>query len=110
MTRSLMTFQARASKGVSGRARATKDVDVRARVTEMEKAEAAAVLEEMGMSLSQAIRLFLKAVVEQKAIPFEIRAPNANTVAAMEEGRSGKLKGYASVEDMMADLGDDEDA
>ena len=45
------------------------------------------VCEEMGLSTSQAIKLFAKAVINYGGIPFELKAktPNALTVAAIEE-------------------------
>ena len=35
--------------------------------------------------------------------------PNAETVAAIEEGRAGKVKRFSSVEALMADLNDGKD-
>lgn len=55
------------------------------RVDEKIKAEAAETLEAMGLSLSDAVRVFLTRVVAEKRIPFEIKVPNAETRAAMEE-------------------------
>ncbi|MBQ0215738.1 type II toxin-antitoxin system RelB/DinJ family antitoxin [Alcaligenes faecalis] len=50
---------------------AVSDV-VRARISSEVKAEAAAVLAEMGLSLSDAIRIFLMKIANEKSIPFEM--------------------------------------
>jgi DNA-damage-inducible protein J len=43
-------------------------------------------------------------VAKDKALPFEPLAPNAETIRAMREARRGKLKRFAKVEDLMAEL------
>ncbi|RDE07616.1 type II toxin-antitoxin system RelB/DinJ family antitoxin [Pelagibacterium lacus] len=60
---------------------------VRARIDEEVKDQASAVLEEMGLTISDVLRMTLIRVARDKAIPFEIKIPNAETRAAMEEGR-----------------------
>ena len=59
------------------------DAVVRARIDGRVKEEAAAVLAEMGLSVSDAIRMMLVRVAAEKAMPFEVRVPNAKTAAAM---------------------------
>ena len=59
------------------------DAVVRARIDGQVKEEAAAVLAEMGLSVSDAIRMMLVRVAAEKAMPFEVRVPNAKTAAAM---------------------------
>ncbi len=82
---------------------------VRARIDTRLKKEATAVLSEMGLSVSDAIRLMLVRVVSDKALPFDVRIPNAETQAAMRDIQQGKVKRFDSVEALMADLNDDED-
>ena len=60
---------------------------VRARVNEDVKDEASAVLAEMGLTLSDLVRLTVTRVAKDRALPFEIKIPNAKTRAAIEEGR-----------------------
>lgn len=86
----------------------TTDAVVRARIDGEVKAKAVKVLGEMGLSVSDAIRMLLVRVAAEKALPFEARVPNAETIAAMEEARSGKLRSFATVEEMMADLNADD--
>ena len=58
------------------------------RLDEAIKNEASDTLASMGLTLSEAVRVFLTQVVAQKQIPFEIKAPNALTLAAMAEADS----------------------
>jgi DNA-damage-inducible protein J len=82
---------------------------VRARIDTVLKKEATAVLSAMGLSVSDAIRLMLVRVVSDKALPFDVRLPNAETQAAMRDIQEGKVKSFDSVEALMADLNDDEE-
>jgi len=58
----------------------------------------------MGMSVSDAVRMLLVRVAAEKALPFEVKAPNAATRKGMAELEAGKGKRFASVEALMADL------
>jgi DNA-damage-inducible protein J len=82
------------------------DALVSARIDKQLKEDAVAVLAEMGLSISDGIRLFLIRVVQERALPFPLSAntPNAETRAAMEEARSGALRSFASVAEMNAAL------
>lgn len=81
---------------------------VRARIDESIKEEAAAVLAAMGLTVSDAFRIMLTRVANEKQLPFEPLVPNAKTIAAMKEAREGKLKSFNSVQDLMADLDADD--
>ena len=61
---------------------------VRARIDETLKEEAAAVLAEMGLTVSDVVRMTLTRVAKDKALPFELKVPNAETRAAMDESRA----------------------
>lgn len=82
---------------------------VRARIDTALKNEATAVLSAMGLSVSDAIRLMLVRVVSDKALPFDVRIPNAQTQAAMRDIQQGNVTRFDSVEALMADLNDDEE-
>lgn len=83
---------------------------VQTRIDGAIKAEAAAVLAAMGLTVSDAVRLLLTRVAREHALPFDPLVPNAVTIAAMKEAREGKLASFDSVEALMADLqADDED-
>ena len=80
------------------------DTYVRARIDTKTKKRAASALEAMGLSISDAIRLLMLRVADERRLPFEVKAPNAVTRKAMAELEAGKGKRFASVEALMADL------
>lgn len=80
---------------------------VTTRINENIKLEATEVLATMGLTVSDAVRLLLTKVAKEKALPFEIWQPSAETIAAMEEDLS-KAKSFTSVKDLMADLNADD--
>lgn len=53
------------------------DSIVRSRIDTATKQRAAAALEAMGLTISDAIRLLLLRVAEEKRLPFEVKVPNA---------------------------------
>ena len=55
------------------------------RVDEQIKAQATETLAAMGLSVSDAVRVFLMRVVADKQMPFALKVPNAETRAAMAE-------------------------
>ena len=55
------------------------------RVDDDTKARASAALGAMGLTVSDAVRLFLRRVVAEQAFPLELKVPNAETRAAMAE-------------------------
>ncbi len=63
---------------------ATNETTIRSRIDPVIKRKAERVLKSMGLSMSEAIRLFLHQVVIEKALPLAVKAPNARTVAAMK--------------------------
>ena len=58
---------------------------VHVRVDEQVKAQATETLAAMGLSVSDAVRVFLMRVVAEKQLPFLLKVPNAETRAAMTE-------------------------
>ena len=77
---------------------------VQTRINGNIKAEAAIVLASMGLTVSDAVRIMLTRVAHDKALPFEPLRPNAETIAAMEEARNGKMDSFVTIEDLMSDL------
>ena len=86
----------------------TADTYVRARIDTETEERAAAALEEMGLSISDAIRLLMLRVANERRLPFEVRVPNAATRKAMAELEAGKGKRFRSVEALMSDLHEDD--
>lgn len=56
---------------------------VRVRINEQLKKDATAVLETMGLTMSDAIRIFLKRVVDEKALPFALKMPKHLDISQM---------------------------
>jgi len=80
------------------------DAVVRARVSESTKREASAILEAVGLTTSDLIRMVLIRVVEDKALPFDPVRPNKVTTKAIEAARAGKVKRAKSAKEMMKTL------
>jgi DNA-damage-inducible protein J len=82
----------------------TADTYVRARIDSATKERAADALNAMGLSISDAIRLMLLRVAEERCMPFDIKAPNATTQKAIAQLEGKKGKRFQSVDDLMAEL------
>jgi DNA-damage-inducible protein J len=77
------------------------------RVDDDIKDQATQALNAMGLSMSDAVRLFLRRVVVDQAFPLELKVPNAETQAAMAESRVMMTKRKArfdSADALLADL------
>ena len=77
------------------------------RVDDDLKEQATQALTAMGLSVSDAVRLFLRRVVIDPAFPLELKVPNAETLAAMEESRAMMVQRrarFASADELFADL------
>jgi len=81
---------------------------VHVRIDKRIKTKAAKTLASMGLSVSDAVRVLLTRVAAEKALPFDVKVPNATTVAAMREARAGKVASFRNVSDLMADLNADD--
>ncbi|AGL87402.1 MULTISPECIES: type II toxin-antitoxin system RelB/DinJ family antitoxin [Pseudomonas] len=79
-----------------------KTTDVRCRIDEDLKVSATAVLNACGLSLSEAMRLFLRQVVAVQGLPFEVRVPSEKTARAMAQAREIRRQ-YDSIDDMLRD-------
>lgn len=82
---------------------------VRARIDEHIKEEAATVLAAMGLTVSDAFRIMIIRIAKEKALPFEPLVPNEETIKAMKAARRGKVVTVGSVDNLLANLNDDED-
>jgi DNA-damage-inducible protein J len=80
---------------------------IHVRMDEDDKAKAEDALRAMGFTVSDAVRIFLKRVVADQAIPFEVRVPNAETRAAMAEAaeiiRNRRVR-FAGAQELFDDL------
>lgn len=77
------------------------------RVDEEMKDQATEALATMGLSLSDAVRILLKRVVNDQAFPLELKVPNAQTRAAIRESRAmvkSKTARFCSASALIDDL------
>lgn len=77
------------------------------RVDDDIKEQATLALTAMGLTVSEAVRLFLHRVIVEQAFPLELKVPNAETLAAMQESRammSARRDRFSSADKLFADL------
>jgi DNA-damage-inducible protein J len=85
----------------------TANTVVRARIDERVKKEASAVLAAMGLTVSDAFRLLLTKIAQEKALPFEPLVPNMETIEAMKAARRGDITEVDSVDALLPSLNAD---
>ncbi len=85
----------------------TRSSMLQVRLDDKTKSEASAALEAMGLSVSDAVRLFLRRVVIDQAFPLELKVPNSTTRLAMAEAdkivRNRKAR-FSNADTLMDDL------
>jgi DNA-damage-inducible protein J len=77
------------------------------RVDDEIKTQASETLTAMGLSVSDAVRILLKRVVNDQAFPLELKVPNAQTRAAMTEARAmmkARATRFESADALLDDL------
>lgn len=77
---------------------------VHVRVDEHIKNQATETLASMGLTVSDAVRVFLTRVVTDQQLPFPVQAPNASTRAAMREARTIAKARFGSAGALIHDL------
>jgi DNA-damage-inducible protein J len=77
---------------------------VQARINGAIKEEAGAVLAAMGLTVSDAVRLLLTRIARDHALPFDPLIPNATTIEAMKESRTGNLPRTKTIAKLKAAL------
>lgn len=76
------------------------------------KKEAEATLDYLGLTMAEAVKIFLKQVIMTDSIPFDIKVPryNKETLEAIKEAKeiskNSSAKTYATVNELMEDLDD----
>lgn len=77
---------------------------VHVRVDEHIKTQATETLAAMGLTVSDAIRVFLTRVVADQQFPFALKVPNTDTRGAMEEARAMSKLRFATAHELIHDL------
>ena len=82
------------------------NVSVQTRIKPELKEQAEIIFDAMGLSMGDAIRLFIQQSVNVGGLPFQPTAkrPNAETIAALDELESGNGERFATVDELFADL------
>jgi DNA-damage-inducible protein J len=81
---------------------------VRARINAETKETASVVLAAMGLTVSDAFRMLMTKIAQEKALPFDPLVPNTETIAAMQEARQGKTIKAGSVDSLFEGLNADD--
>lgn len=71
---------------------------VRARIDQATKDEAAAILDAIGLTVSDAFRVMMRRIVAERRLPFDPLVPNPTTIAAIEAARRGELETADSID------------
>lgn len=77
---------------------------IHVRIDQALKANATKAFEATGLSLSEAVRVFLTRAAKDQAFPFELRVPNVETIAAMQAAERGEGTKFGSIAELTADL------
>ena len=81
-----------------------KAATISARIEPALKNKAEHILDRIGLTSAEAIRLFYKHICLTKGIPFDVKIPNAKTIKAMRDADAGKTYKSKSVEALFRDL------
>lgn len=69
------------------------------------KDEASIVLDSLGLPINVAVKIFLKQVIEQDGLPFEVKHHRNNLDIAIEQIEKGDYKEYTSTKELFDSLG-----
>ncbi len=82
-----------------------KTATIQTRIDEDTKLKAQGILNDLDISMSEAIKMYLKQIIFHKGIPFEVRIPNEITLKTHEKAKAGKeLHKVSSMEELAAEL------
>lgn len=81
-------------------------INLNIRVDKTVKKQADEIFKELGLSMATAVNMFLRAVIRENGIPFDLKlnTPDSITKAAIEEGKriayDDSVKGYSDLADL----------
>ena len=79
-----------------------KNAVVNARMEIELKAEVEAIFKQLGMNTTQAITMFFEQVRLHRAVPFQIKLPNTETINAMEDSLNNRNMETVSMDELIA--------
>jgi DNA-damage-inducible protein J len=78
-----------------------KSAVVHSRIQPEIKAKAEGILQRLGLSPTEAIRMFYTQIALRNGLPFDVAIPNEVTIEALEDSRGGrKLEQFDSAEEL----------
>jgi len=85
---------------------AMKTAVIHTRIDADLKADAESILEKIGLSSSEAVRLFYRQIELNQGIPFDVRIPNKLTAQTLEKSAHGEdVHSAKDVDDLFDQLG-----
>ena len=88
----------------------TTTTNINVKTDKLVKEKSERIFAELGLNMTTAVNMFLRASIRENGIPFELKMerPNNTTAAAIEEGRriasDPNVKGYRSIDELKAAL------
>jgi len=78
-----------------------KTAAVHSRIQPEIKEQAEGILQRLGLSPTEAIRMFYTQITLRNGLPFDVSIPNDKTIKALEDSRSGRdLERFNSTEEL----------
>lgn len=78
---------------------------IQARVPDEIQDIASAVIKSTGLTVSDAVRMFMTRIATDRALPLDLFQPSSETLRAIEEAQAGKLT-PTTIDGIMADIED----
>lgn len=72
------------------------------------KKESTKILDSIGLDLNGAVKMFLKQVVLQEGILFEVSLKRSQIIQALQDIDEGRVKQFDDIESLMEDLTDED--
>lgn len=69
------------------------------------KAEAQKIFAELGLTLGEAVTLFLNQVKLHKGLPFEVKIPNNKTIKVIQEARDSANMEETTLSELIDEMG-----
>lgn len=82
-----------------------KTARVEARIESTLKENVSDILRKLDISESDAIRMFYRQIAINRGIPFELKIPNKETIAALNEIKKANLREYDNFDDYLNEIG-----
>ncbi len=83
-----------------------KTAFIRARIEPSLKEHVEQILDKLGLTQTEAIKLFYKQIELTNGLPFEVKIPNRETKKAIKESVEGKKQErFSSTDELFEDLG-----